>query len=100
MSTHQRDLVSEIYKKINNSIQIFFDDTFLYTSADELDKTIFDSLIVPRTKEMIAVLNASDDVVHIQSKSYHVNDELKFSLSKDIYCSVKKNIIHSYNNYY
>lgn len=100
MSATQMDLLNKTYKRINNAINIFFNDAILYTTADELDKTILNQLIIPRTEEMIATLNTFDDRIEIQSRSYHVNEKLSFNLNKNIYDDTKKFIINSYNEYY
>lgn len=100
MNCQQVSLLKNAYKKVNNSLEIFFNDTLLYTPADEVDKIIFHQLIIPRVEKMIIVLTRSKDTIKIISKSYHVDENLSFSLCKKIYDSTKKFIVNSYNEFY
>lgn len=100
MSDHQMRLLNSAYRKPDNAIQIFFNDHLLYTLANKEDETILHELIRPRIKAMMDSLTAYDDLTEIRSRSYHANEELKFSLSKKAYNEAKKFIIHSYNEYY
>jgi len=100
MTDDQVALFKKSYKKINNAIDIFYNDQALYTLANDEDKVILNELILKRTHDMITALNDANDVITITSRSYHVNDKLHFTLSKTIYDSAKQFIINTYNNYY
>lgn len=97
MSFHQISLLKQAYKKIQNTLQIFFDDDILYQVANEDDIEIYQQLISPRIKDMFENLNYAEDVITVTTSSYHVDDRLMITLSAKAYKQAKQFIINTYN---
>jgi len=99
MSELQKKLFSWVCKRIHNDIVYFYDDNLLYLLADEMDHIALNTLIIPRISDIMNCITKQDDIVEIKSRSYHVNDNLKISISKNIYDIAKQYIITTYRDY-
>lgn len=102
-TTSQTLMFNDIFKNIENSIQMFYSDSELYIDASTHEKQIFASLIKPRValiRKNIATPSENDSIITVTCNAYHVSDTLSVDINKKIYHSVIQKICSTYLSYY
>ncbi len=85
MSTDEKTLYHCVFSKIDNSLGIFKDNALLQVQANALDIEIMLRLIKPRVSEIVTRLKQGNDLILIESDSYHVPGKLSIELSRKHY---------------
>lgn len=83
MSVFEKNVYNRILSRIDNSIRLFFDDKELLTPSDALDCLLMDFIQI-RIEKMLQQIKG-DSPIAIRCKSFHVEDELKIEISKELY---------------
>ncbi len=80
----------QIISPFGFEVDIFYNDSLLYKTADSGDVEILNELIVPRVERMINHISQMEDLVTITAKSYHVDDEINLVMGKSAYLQAKQ----------
>lgn len=102
MTIFQREKFSNIFKFIDNSIQMFYRFSELFIMATDYELHLLNTLIRPRVELMqknIQIHTYSNELIHLQCSAYHVEGKLELIINKDIYEKAIRKIRETYLNY-
>lgn len=100
MSLLQKERFRSIFKKIDNSIQMFYTPSEIYVNASSDDIYLLNSLMLPRIQHIgRAVKGDYTDLLSITCDAYHVLGELKLVIDRNIYKQAVSKIEATYMNF-
>ena len=101
MTVFQEEKFLSLFKRIDNSIQMFYTPSELFVDASEYDLHILSSLIQPRVELMRQAIRLSEPVelINLRCEAYHVPDNLELEINKNVYRNAVEKIRATYLNY-
>lgn len=96
MNDHEKYLYSLVFSRVDNSINIFFNEQELYQTADTVDQVIMRNLIKKRVALMSNEVQSGSDTIILNSKCLHVDDELTLKIDRKHYNSAVNKIKQTY----
>lgn len=102
MSVFEKELFSLLFQYIDNSIQIFYTPSELFTIASDREVHLLNSLIHPRVKlmcEAIKVASNQGELINLQCDAYHVEGKLSVTINNKIYKEAVEKICSTYLNF-
>lgn len=102
MSPSQKMKFDGLFKRIDNSIQMFYISAELFTYATDDEINILNSLINPRVtliQQAIKKDSPSNELIKLQCDAYHVYGKLELMINKKIYENAVDKIKMTYLNF-
>ena len=101
LTVTQEIFFKEIFKLIDNNIQMFYSPTELHTCASNFEMDILHELINPRIMLMYqeCQLSGKGELIKVKCNAYHVKGKLELVLSKSIYEKAVSKIKNTYLNF-
>lgn len=96
MNHYENMLYSSIFSRVDNNINIFFDENELHEVSDSVDEILMNNLIKRRVSSMIDQLKLGGETISVVSKCLHVDDELKITINKKYYIDAVSKIKQTY----
>ena len=102
MTVFQEENFLSLFKRIDNSIQMFYTPSELFVEASEYELHILSSLIQPRVELMRQAISSSElaEVMNLRCEAYHVPSKLELEINKNIYRNAVEKIKTTYLNYW
>jgi hypothetical protein len=92
-------LYKSIFSKINNTVEIFYDESKLLVPASEADIHIMNHIIKPRVNSISKKIKRAEDNITIQTDSFHVDDKIQLQISYETYLKAQNKIVNSYTSF-
>lgn len=100
MSVSERLSFSNLFKFIDNSIQMFYTDSELYIPASNVEINLLNYLITPRVQLIREnIQNNLGESMRLECDAYHVEGKLELTIDKNIYEKALNKITSTYLNY-
>ncbi|OGT41439.1 MAG: hypothetical protein A3F42_04260 [Gammaproteobacteria bacterium RIFCSPHIGHO2_12_FULL_37_34] len=100
MSFFEKQKFCGLFKRIDNSIQMFYALPELYINASEDEIYVLNTLIIPRVALMQqAIQLGSDALIKLECDAYHIAEKLELAINKNIYENAVTKITTTYLNY-
>lgn len=100
MTVFQEENFLDLFKLIDNSIQIFYTPSELFINASPYELHILSSLIQPRVELMRQAIRLFDpiELINLRCEAYHVPGKLELEINKNIHKNAVEKIRTTYLN--